>query len=122
MNARPAAPPPPPPAYFSLLPSCAVLGLVGGWLAADGLDLRAEQAIRWLLVMVTPLVSAGLGHFLSSRVRRGVLAMLVTIVGSVVVAGILNGVLVGFFIAPPLGMIFGVVFGMICCVPFMPAI
>jgi hypothetical protein len=109
-------------ASCSLVPHCVLLGLAGGWLTADVLGLGQYDTIRWVLTVVTPLVSAGLGHYLSSRLQTGPLPTALLVLTSVGVAGFVNGILVGFSAVPPMGMVVGMFFGLICCIPFIPAI
>jgi hypothetical protein len=119
---RPEGHPPASSNTFSLSPPFSLLGLVGGWLTADDFNLGDDNALRWLLVFITPLVAGSLGRFLSPRLRSGPLTTGLLVSASTLVAGIINGVLVGFFVAPPVGLFLGLFFGAICAVPFIPAL
>lgn len=107
---------------FSLLPPFAFLGLIGGWLAADIFRVGMSDSIRWLLLVFTPLVSGGLGRFLSPRLRSGPLTLSLSLVGAILAAGAINGVLIGFFAAAPMGAVVGLIAGLICAIPFVPAL
>lgn len=56
-----------PDAPVSLVLPCGAIGLVGGWLTADVLEMD-ELVPRFLLAGVTPIVAALLGHYLTSRI------------------------------------------------------
>lgn len=123
MQERSAATSPSEPSSpFSLTLPFAILGFVGGWSSAAALGISEENVICWLLLGITPLVSAGLGRFLSPRLRSGPLTTGLRLLVSIMGAGVLNGALVGVFIEPPFGILLGFIFGAVCAVPFLPAL
>ncbi|WP_437281075.1 hypothetical protein WME90_11095 [Sorangium sp. So ce375] len=135
----------------SLVFPCGAIGLVGGWLTADSLDMT-ELVPRCLLAGVTPIVAALLGHYLTPRIGgarsdgaatsgageapmdgvpwvvapqkwtgRGPMVASVLVVWAIVVAGVVNGMTIGL-VAGPAGMIIGAAFGAVFALPFVPAL
>jgi hypothetical protein len=108
------------PSPVSLTWPFALAGLAGGWLSADCARPHDGGPIRGLLIGVTPIVAALLGHFMTARVHGGPLRTTLLTVGSVLVAGTLNGALIGLFVGGALGLVFGGVFGVFFAFPFLP--
>ncbi|WP_437534784.1 hypothetical protein WME79_11325 [Sorangium sp. So ce726] len=135
----------------SLVFPCGAIGLVGGWLTADVLEMD-ELVPRFLLAGVTPIVAALLGHYLTPRIggvrgdgstafgageapvdgapwvdapgkwtRRGPFMAGMLALWAIVVAGVVNGMTIGL-VAGPAGMIIGAAFGAVFALPFVPAL
>ncbi|WP_437899200.1 hypothetical protein [Sorangium sp. So ce124] len=140
-----------PDAPVSLVLPCGAIGLVGGWLTADVLEMD-ELVPRFLLAGVTPIVAALLGHYLTPRIggvrgdgamalgageapvdgalwvdapgkwtRRGPFMAGMLALWAIVVAGVVNGMTIGL-VAGPAGMIIGAAFGAVFALPFVPAL
>ncbi|WP_437592251.1 hypothetical protein [Sorangium sp. So ce1000] len=140
-----------PDAPVSLVFPCGAIGLVGGWLTADFLDMT-ELVPRCLLAGVTPIVAALLGHYLTARIggvwsdgaltssagevsmsgapwvdapgkwtRRGPIVAGTLALWAIVVAGVVNGMALGL-VAGPAGMVIGAAFGAVFALPFVPAL
>ncbi|WP_437993240.1 hypothetical protein [Sorangium sp. So ce145] len=140
-----------PDAPVPLVFPCGAIGLVGGWITADVLEMD-ELVPRFLLAGVTPIVAALLGHYLTSRIggvwgdgsmafgagdapadglpwvdapgkwtRRGPFVAGVLALWAIVVAGVVNGMTIGL-VAGPAGMIVGAAFGAVFALPFVPAL
>lgn len=126
--------PAPSDAPLSLAAPFGLIGLAGGWLTADAFRVGTGEPVRWLLVVVTPIVAWLLGAYLTRRVgpaartsdlswaRRGHLAAALLVLATILIAGVLNGVLIGMMLAGPMGMLIGVFFGVMCALPFIPAL
>lgn len=140
-----------PDAPVSLVFPCGAIGLVGGWLTADVLEMD-ELVPRGLLAGVTPIVAALLGHYLTPRIggvwgdgamafgageapldgvpwvdapgkwtRRGPFMAGMLALWAIVVAGVVNGMTIGL-VAGPAGMLIGAAFGAVFALPFVPAL
>jgi hypothetical protein len=103
---------------FSLAPMFAVVGGVGGWLTADAYGC-GDEAPRWMLVAVTPLVAYALGLLVSPRVD-GWKLWLPKLVGCILLAGTINGLIIGSLIEPLAGSALGMVVGFFWAFPFVP--
>ncbi|WP_441287829.1 hypothetical protein ACSRUE_37895 [Sorangium sp. KYC3313] len=140
-----------PDAPVPLVFPCGAIGLVGGWITADVLEMD-ELVPRFLLAGVTPIVAALLGHYLTPRIggvrgdgsmafgagdapadgapwvdapgkwtRRGPFVAGVLALWAIVVAGVVNGMTIGLVVGPA-GMIIGAAFGAVFALPFVPAL
>jgi hypothetical protein len=97
----------------------ALMGLAGGVLTAQlTANGSMEHTLRWLLILITPAVSAQLGVTLSRRIRNG---WILRTILSVIVAGLVNGILIGMFVGAFVGVIIGGAFGLFFSLPFIPA-
>jgi len=120
MRADIDASPTPPRAPLTL--PFALLGLAGAWFTAKVFGISLDAPFSWILLVVTPFVAAGLGAYLTPRLRGSALLVGLQAGLAIVVAGVLNGMLIGLFVNPPVGLILGLIFGVICSVPFLPAL
>ena len=98
----------------------AVAGLVGGWLSADTFKPHGGDELRVLLALVTPVVAALLGRFLTSRIHGGPLRTALMVTAAIIGAGMINGVLLGLFLGAMIGVLIGVPFGALFALPFVP--
>jgi len=100
----------------------AVVGLLGGWLTVrctvGDSSTSADSSAVWILMTLTPMVSAILGEVLRTRVQRYWVLRTILLT---LAAGVVNGVLVGVCIAGVAGLVFGGVFGALFSFPFLPA-
>ncbi len=99
----------------------AVLGLVGGWITADILNMLVE-GMRLFVVLTTSAVSAGLGAILSRYLRSRPFPHALGTLFAVALAGAVNGGLLGLLIMKIEVLFFGAGFGIVCSIPFLPVL